>query len=316
MSDTFLIAGVGRSGTKILQILLAYIIAHQRKDMSLFYEPLLWRSHELKKVEPAGIAVHKSLPMLIDPSFRPTDVQRKFFGRLGNVAGTTTVTKFIRMTGRVPLLRLLYPEARMLFIYREPVGFINSTLNVDFSLLGPPHYESDYGRLISEGRQHGLITDDQIEMLEEFPWKEEAIHWYLMNRKALQDLRGTDALVFSYDGMLKDKEGCLRRLCASCGAKYRTDYLRLFDIPGYNIRYLHELFVQNRSLPLLLGLRRHPMFIGARDLDDTSIFTVREKKTGKKKTLSPGEGDVIRDFSVHLMEELRALENRAKDDGI
>jgi len=309
------IIGVGRSGTKIFQVITSYMMADQLGSMSLFYEPLLWKDYTLREKDLRGIMVHKSLPLFLTVPYSLTGRQRKFFAGLGNLPGITTVTKFIRMTGRIPLLQELYQDCRLMFIYRDPVGVINSLLNVKFSLLGPPHYESDIGALKNEALKIGLISDDRMRMFEEFSWGDEALHWYLMNKKAIADLRGANAFVISYGEMLGRKENFLRALCAYLKVKYRQEYLRLFDIPGYNIRFVHELFVQNgvfgsRKFPKgLFGNRVTPMFSGVQSLEGNHIFAFRGVESRKLLRLSDNEERILNDLCSDVLDGLRKLEN-------
>ena len=91
-----MIIGVGRSGTKIFQVITSYMMADQLGSMSLFYEPLLWKDYTLREKDLRGIMVHKSLPLFLTVPYSLTGRQRKFFAGLGNLPGITTVTKFIR----------------------------------------------------------------------------------------------------------------------------------------------------------------------------------------------------------------------------
>jgi len=316
LAQTNVIIGVGRSGTKIFQVITSYMMADQRGSLSLFYEPLLWKDYRLQEKDLRGIAVHKSLPLLLKMPFRLSGRQRKFFAGLGNLPGVNTVTKFIRMTGRVPLLRECYPKCRLMFIYRDPVGVINSLLNVKFSLLGPPHYESDIRALKDEALQLELISGEHLRMFETFPWGDEALHWYLMNKKAMLDLRGADAFVISYREMLSRKEDFLKALCMFLEVEYREDYLKLFDVPGYNIRFVHELFVRNEGyagvrglLGGLFGSPARPMFSGVRQLDGNPIFGFRGTESHKLRKLSSEEERQLTGLCSDVMKGLRMLEN-------
>lgn len=316
MAQTNVIIGVGRSGTKIFQVITSYMMADQRGSMSLFYEPLLWKNYTLQEKALRGIMVHKSLPLLLTTPYRITGAQRKFFAGLGNLPGITTVTKFIRMTGRIPLLRELYPDCRLIFIYRDPVSVINSLMNVKFSLLGPPHYESDIRTLKDEALKLGLISGDWLRMFEAFSWGDEALHWYLMNKKAVEDLRGADAFVISYGEMMSRKEDFLRALGEFLKVEYRQEYLRLFDVPGYNIRFVHELFMQNEAfggrrnlLKGLFGDPVRPMFTGVRALEGNPIFAFRGAESQKLKRLSAEGERQLTDLCSDVLDDLRGLEN-------
>ncbi len=292
------------------------MMADQLGSLSLFYEPLLWKDYTLKEKDLRGIAVHKSLPLLLSTPYRLTGRQRKFFAGLGDLPGITTVTKFIRMTGRIPILQELYPGCRLMFIYRDPVGVINSLLNVKFSLLGPPHYETDIRALKDEALRLGLISGDRLRMFEDFSWGAEALHWYLMNKKAVADLRGGDAFVISYNEMLNRKEDFLRAVCAFLKIEYRQEYLRLFYVPGYNIRFVHELFVQNEAFAVRgIFLKRRfgnpvrPMFTGIRGLEDNPIFAFRGAESQKLRKLASEEERLLTDLCSDVLDGLRDLEN-------
>jgi len=316
VAQTNVIIGVGRSGTKLFQIITSYMLADQKGSLSLFYEPLLWKDYTLQEKNVYGIAVHKSLPLFLKAPFRLSGRQRRFFANLGNLPGVNTVAKFIRMTGRVPLLRECYPKCRLMFIYRDPVGVINSLLNVKFSLLGPPHYESDIQRLKDEALGLELISHDRLKMFESFSWSDEALHWYLMNKKAMLDLRGSDAFVISYREILSRKEDFLKALCMFLELEYREDYLKLFDVPGYNIRFVHELFVRNEGYAVgrgllggLFGRPARPMFSGVRQLGGNPIFGFRGTESQKLRKLSLEEERQLTDLCSDVLDGLADLEN-------
>lgn len=321
MSKTVQIIGVGRSGTKLLQMLVAYIMADQGGNVNFNYEPLLWEDYRLKKINPTGISVHKSLPLLLKKPYKLSPKQQLFFSQFGNIDGINSVTKFIRMTGRLPVIHDFYHNGNIIFIYRHPVGVVNSILNLGFSLLGPPHYESDFPRLIEEAKSQRVISQRQIDMVNSYRWGKEAIYWYVLNKKAVRDLAGGDALVLSFDYIVKNKERCIRSLCNYLRLKYKPEYNQLFDIPGYNIRYIDQLLVpsefenRNKCFRFIEDWTRRaigrskPMFTSVRKLTDAPILSIPTKNHPKKEQLTVEEEILVEQLCKDVLLELDKLQN-------
>jgi len=323
MSKTVLVIGVGRSGTKIVQMLVAYIIADQWGNMNFNYEPLLFENYQLKKINSYGISVHKSLPLLLTIPYKMSLNQRRFFSQFGNIKGVNSVTKFIRTAGRLPFIQNFYRNADIIFVYRHPVGVVNSILNLGFSLLGPPHYESDFPRLIEEAKSQRIISQWQIDMVKSYKWGKEAINWYVLNKKAAGDLADCNAFVLSFDHLVKDRERCAQSLCDYLGAKYKPEYIRLFDIPGYNIRYMDQLLVpsENENHNARFGsigdlIRRAiergnatAMFAGARELATAPIFSIPSRKGAKKVQLTVAEEMLLDQLCREVLVELDNLQS-------
>lgn len=57
------IAAVGRSGSKLLQLATSYIVADACGALDVNYEPLLWRYWDSMDLNQEGMAVHKDLPL-------------------------------------------------------------------------------------------------------------------------------------------------------------------------------------------------------------------------------------------------------------
>jgi hypothetical protein len=324
VSRSIIIAGVGRSGTKLLQLVVSYIVADQFGPMSVHYEPLLWCDYRMKKTNPEGIAVHKSLPLLADAEIELDERQRAFFSAFREERGYARVTKFIRMTGRLPLLRKLFPKSPILFVHRDPVGVVNSLLNMPFSLLGPPHYESDLPRLMQEMDRRGWIDREAVAKNKDERWFAETIHWQAMNRKALEDIGALNAHAVGFEPLVNEREATLREVCGYIGAEYRSDYLKLFDIPGSNIRLLDQLLVKNeyhsrRGRPGLgdrvrswaAGVPAEAMFSGARPLDAAGDLREARHEPERKERLSEAEARAVREFCADVLRDLKNLSSKA-----
>jgi hypothetical protein len=122
MAKNVVILGCGRSGTKLVQLLVSRALLGNGLPISFYYEPLLWKSHTVKKIADDGVKIHKQMPLFWDrKSISESGRYVRFFGQFLSTKKYSVVTKFIRMVGRFSFLRETFPDAYIVFVFRNPL---------------------------------------------------------------------------------------------------------------------------------------------------------------------------------------------------
>lgn len=220
------ILGVGRSGTTALYTLLQEILIDRfGKNVDFVYEPFLWdmrafngRYNDVVKnfdsmnsLSVEAMYHHQNLPLFIEnpAAFRDNPYLDKIFHKTSENA----LIKFIRANGRFRLLSEICPEAKYIFITRNPLDVINSVV-VRFSLLGSEFHRDDWPRftkevnsLFGEGAIHGEKIKSQVE--------KEVLYWYYMNKYALESFVQTDTkpLIICYEDYVSRREFWVDKIC-------------------------------------------------------------------------------------------------------
>jgi hypothetical protein len=196
------IAGVGRSATTTLYVLVRHMMLASGLPLKSYYEPFLWGERtwhrEYADLGPSfatiesfsveGMAAHKRLPMFVaDASKLRDDAFLTQLLRPGD--DVHVLAKFIRASGRLPLLQTICPEARFIFVIRDPLSVVNS-LASSFSAFGEGYHPSDYGRFLKEVREKFDDGAAQIARFERFGIVgAQALYWYFNNRHAIDFIR-------------------------------------------------------------------------------------------------------------------------------
>lgn len=188
------IFGVGRSGTKAVQLWLAYLLAKKHGEVLVNYEPLRYQSKSLGPNH-WGWRIHRALPLLASEN----EGQRNVFQPFGKalIRHPVVVSKFIRATGRINLINSVTQPDLSILIIRDLYQVLQSVGRLTWNLFDN---EKDYLRLHSQG-------------IDSFPWYEKSLsrisqydkflsnaaYWFLMNKYALDKLEET--IVVDYDDM-------------------------------------------------------------------------------------------------------------------
>ncbi len=180
-----IIFGVGRSGTTALFDYLVDIHDHLGIDVEFRLEPFLWNIRTGEKVpdfsstrvlSPQGIAAHVTEPLF--PKDKPGPQMELFFDFL-EIDGKNFLTKYIRACGRIETLMDRWPDAKCVFIYRNPSSVIDSATN-RFSFFGDEFHPSDEERFCE------AVGCDAEEFASSSYQVRQLRYWRHMNEAALQ----------------------------------------------------------------------------------------------------------------------------------
>lgn len=226
--NTVLILGVGRSGTTALyQQLQDIYIAEYGQALKSVYEPFLWDLQlfdrplrdtdelfsNMSSVSYQGILENKSIPLFVLPD-QVTQYQHRPFIREISCCPPerpALISKMIRANGRYCLLRSASPEARIVFILRNPLDVVNSSSEM-FSFYGEDFHASDYERFQQEIID--IFGDEAAKLPRDMYVQKQAFYWYFMNRFFLeQSIDDQRLLKILYSEYSEKPEATHTKLC-------------------------------------------------------------------------------------------------------
>jgi len=192
--ETVTIFGVGRSGTKIVQLYTCLAFLQEHNSCFLAYEPFYWNTRKCNDLSP-GLRYHEDLPLLVrNPEEQTSSGLKRFLDQVYNRKKNKSplVTKFIRANGRVSLLEDYLEDTHVVFILRPLKQVLNSVENQYWDLLGRGLvYKDDWERFKSE--LHSLrveLYEDWLDEIDETTRLDRnALFWAVMNHYALKKLR-------------------------------------------------------------------------------------------------------------------------------
>lgn len=182
-----LIFGVGRSGTKAVQLYLSYLMAKQNGSVRINYEPYFWLNRKTSVINYEGLYHHTSSPNLANTPELFTKRHRHFLQNLSNSSGPI-VTKFIRGNGRIgAIVPLLKPDYTMVIV-RDLYQVLTSVLRTNWDFLSVGfEYKMNWESFLHEVQKSRLIenfdwcNDQVIDRLDR-----NAFYWYVMNLSAIE----------------------------------------------------------------------------------------------------------------------------------
>lgn len=230
--------GVGRSGTTTLYNVVQKLLEkHYGCEGHYVYEPLLWRPEVFNKnvrlysneftlmssLSVDGMYANKRLPFFINDNAEEIlkDFDANILSYLRGICvkpeeSQFLFTKTIRACSRVKVFQHLNPEAKSLFIVRNPMDVINSVIK-RFSFYGDDFYESDFSRFHKDAvAYYGEAKVDEFPL--DTRVQKEAFYWYFNNRYFLEVMSDNpNCLCIAYDHYLSNQEETLGKICEHIG---------------------------------------------------------------------------------------------------
>lgn len=278
-----LIFGVGRSGTKAVQLYLSYLFAEKNGSTWINYEPYFWLNRKTSIINYEGLYHHASSPNIATSPDQFSRRHRNFLQDLSKHP-TDIVTKFIRGNGRIGAIRPLLDADLTIVIIRDLYQVLTSVLrtNWDFMSVGF-EYKMNWDSFLHETAKSGLIDDmdwftDRInDRLDR-----NAFYWYVMNLSSIE--HSAEDIVFIDYNEIEKTESIAKVL-------FKRDDLPPISSPIFNGDYIHT------DYPLISESQRY----STRELINGILY--RTQLTDKYgvyiTTKSVGEKVIInRDFQV------------------
>lgn len=196
------IYGVGRSGTKAVQLYLAYLIALKEERVWINYEPYFWLDRKTQTINYEGFFIHKNSPHIIS-SEKDLSSKHKHFLKKLEQKNVSVISKFIRANGRINAINQLLKPDHSFLIVRDLYEVLNSVLRMewDFWSVGW-EFRIDWDAFVEEVKSSNLI--------DRFDWciqnindriDKNAFYWYAMNKIAIL-LASSDLTIIRYSNLL------------------------------------------------------------------------------------------------------------------
>lgn len=232
MENTVLILGVGRSGTTAIYRQLQDIYFSEfAAGLRSVYEPFLWSwklfdgmysdvdrlFDNMSSVSYEAIVHSKTIPLFVLPDQVQKYAGMPFIADISRCPEekSALLSKMIRANGRYHLLKQVSPQAKFIYILRNPLDVINSSSEM-FSFFGEDFHESDYERFMEEVSN---IYGDEARKLPSALYSErQACYWYFMNRFFLESsAQDPNVLKILYSDYVKQPEIVHENICNFLG---------------------------------------------------------------------------------------------------
>lgn len=198
------IFGVGRSGTKAVQLYIAYAIAQKEKKVRVNYEPYFLQTTK-GPISFEGIKYDLSSDFFLKTQVSLSKKHQQFLKKMVDHKDLSVVTKFIRGNGRINAINEIIKPDLSIVVVRDLYEVLSSVLLMDWNLydIGSGHFRLSYGifldKIIKEAEQKLPLTIDLNEIKKSLPKRIgfNAIYWYLMNLSAITD-KEPDTFILNY----------------------------------------------------------------------------------------------------------------------
>lgn len=220
------IFGVGRSGTTALFKYMSRAFALLEADPEIRYEPFLWNLDGSTPLDTSfgntaahsipGLYAHTRTPMFTQATDLPT--LDRFVSDL-SIQSTPSLVKFIRVCGRVEYFLNAWPNAKFVYIFRNPCSVINSVLPM-FDFFGSEFHKTDKSRFPQETGIDAAVFEQAS-----YPQKQ-LMYWRAMNDAALlSSQKFPDRILpIAQEALMVDPEQTLRTISDFCfGGEAVTD---------------------------------------------------------------------------------------------
>lgn len=200
------IYGIGRSGTKALQLYLSYIFASNEKDIYLNYEPYNFCSRSGGPTNFQGLYYHNNSPHLAETSTLFDNNHQKFINNLKH-NDNTVITKFVRGTGRMKAIDELMKPDLSILIVRDLYSVLESLAKTKWDFIELGHimlrnsYYSIWPKFIKELENHNefewLLSNELIRNSHDRVIQN-AVYWYACNLWAIKNSDPNKTVIINY----------------------------------------------------------------------------------------------------------------------
>lgn len=222
------IYGVGRSGTKAIQLYLSYLVANEKKKVWINYEPYFWTDRLLSNKSYEGIYHHINTPLNTNSI---TDLSKKHQNYLKKLSNKKCdiISKFIRGNGRASEINQIMKPDYTIVVVRNLYQVLESIAIRQWDLLGTNLYYSfdirdDWKKLKKEVRENKYLKNNEINyFIKQIKNKidKNAFYWYIMNLNILNS-ELNNVFFVNFDTLNK-LENISNRIGLTTGSKIITD---------------------------------------------------------------------------------------------
>jgi len=200
------IYGVGRSGTKAVQLYLSYLIAQMEEKVWINYEPYFWLDRKTKAVNFEGFYHHSHAPHFAESANEFGKSHIRFLKKLSDHS-ESVVTKFIRGNGRVKAINEVFQPDQTIIIIRDLYEVLLSVMKTewDFWSVGWD-YQVSWEEFIDEVKRKNIVDNlDWCMNQIEDRLDQNAFYWYTMNLTALRsEVQNIHWIAYKQIGEIED----------------------------------------------------------------------------------------------------------------
>ncbi len=211
------IFGVGCSGTTALFRFMAKAYERFDAEPGIFFEPFLRNSisdcnedtvQRTTQLSPAGIYAHTRAPMFTRAHDDPA--LNNFVADL-DIGTSPSLIKFDRACGRIEYFLNVWPNAKFVFVFRNPCSVIDSVLPA-FDFFGGEFHPSDTHRFAKET---GMGTAKFFDLSYS---QKQLVYWRTMNEAALAACQAHPdrILPISHEALIAEPAPTLRKIMEFC----------------------------------------------------------------------------------------------------
>ncbi|QNF28476.1 hypothetical protein [Metabacillus elymi] len=181
------IFGVGRSGTKAIQLYLSYLLIKKEGKVRINYEPYYWMNRKTQQLNFEGIFHHITSNL----SLNEGQLSKQHTNYLNSLisGNKSVVTKFIRANGRIKAINQIMQPDLTIVVIRDLHGVLNSLSKHGWDLLGENLvYPNDWSRFLQEIKEKNIIPNQELEYCLNHitdRMDRNAFYWYIMNILAI-----------------------------------------------------------------------------------------------------------------------------------
>lgn len=230
------IFGTGRSGTTALYSLMQNIFSdtYGTESYSSIYEPFFWNENvwnqDYEKIYPKWTLVeslsiegnfyNKKVPIFLNCIDKYKDIN--YFRKIFSEEKKHLLCKLIRANGRQLLVKHYCPDAKSIFIIRNPLSTINSLLP-RFSFYGDDYFSSDYPRFANEVIK--VFPDITNDSFKGDGVEKQANYWMYLNKYFLENNSG-QCLTICYEDFLINRSYYVRKICDFLDIKFYEKFVK------------------------------------------------------------------------------------------
>lgn len=310
------IYGVGRSGTKAIQMYLAYVLAIEHGNVRINYEPYFWQNRKIKHRNFLGIhcdTKENFFPNKIDDL---TLFHKNFISNLTS-ENIPTVTKFIRGHGRIAQINYLLDPQHTIIVIRDVKGVLNSLEKTGFDLFRIGKYSqfNFFAKQVEGFKNSKLFEKRHASLINKAKSvdRKNALIWYFYN---LSLLNYNDAYFLDFKNLDAIEDFAFKNLRTNI--PFKND--KKFN--GHNI-HTDNIFIDNKielkqesklsklSLYLLHRytnrfLHSSQMIGSINSINEAAIITQKLERA-KNNNYSKIEDSFINDLDIEIAEKLNII---------
>lgn len=202
------IFGVGRSGTKAIQLYLSYLLAKKEKEVWVNYEPYYWKDRKALNLNYEGIYYHINSPLFIESKSELSVGHRRYLKKLVS-HDKSIITKFIRANGRLKAINKIMEPDFTIVVIRDLYQSLESLSKLNWDYVGRNLLYNEWERLVTDVKKINNLDMEYYLKYISSDSDKNAFYWYVMNLVAL-NYKGDNIFYVDYENLSLLKQFVLK----------------------------------------------------------------------------------------------------------